>query len=81
MNKQITRNTIDYFNAGITVDIDKCIVNVPEYLMWIDDKFLERIDKYSEVCSKEFLNFLKKYKNKVNYVKHDFTLNFENSVS
>ena len=81
LNKQITRNTIDYFNAGITVDIDKCIVNVPEYLMWIDDKFLERIDKYSEVCSKEFLNFLKKYKNKVNYVKHDFTLNFENSVS
>ena len=78
--KQITTNTIEFFNSKITVDIEKSIVNIPEYLLWIDEKFLDRIDKYQEVCSSDFIDFLKKYQKNSNYVKYDFTLNFSNSV-
>lgn len=80
LNKQITTNTIEFFNSKITVDIEKSIVNIPEYLLWIDEKFLDRIDKYQEVCSSDFIDFLKKYQKNSNYVKYDFTLNFSNSV-
>lgn len=36
-------NAIDYFNRGINVDMDSCMLTIPEYVTWVDPKIAEHI--------------------------------------
>ena len=81
IKKQILKNAIDYFNSKIIVDGKNIVVKVPEYLSWADINFLENLDDYKIVLNKDVYNFIKKNQDKVEFIKHDWSLNFSDSVS
>ena len=80
IEKQILKNAIDYFNSRIVVDEKKILVKLPEYLTWVDEKFLENIDYYKQVLNNDVYNFIIKNQDKVKIIKHDWSLNFSDSI-
>lgn len=48
LSNSLKMNAIEFFAKNINVDLDHNILEVPEYIMWIDPNFPERLDSYKE---------------------------------
>ena len=80
IENQILKNAIDYFSSKIIFDGKNILVKLPEYLLWVDDNFLKNLDIYKPVINKDLFDFMNKNKDKVVFVKHDWSLNFVHSI-
>ena len=80
IEKQILKNTIDYFNSRIIIDGKNILVKIPEYLSWVDDNFLENLNYYKPVINNDVFDFIRKNQDKVEFIKHDWSLNFSDSI-
>ena len=80
IQKQILKNAIDYFNSRILVDGKNILVKIPEYLSWVDDNFLGNLNYYKPVINNDVYDFIKKNQDKVEFIKHDWSLNFSDSI-
>ena len=80
IEKQILKNAIDYFNSRIIVDGKNILVKIPEYLSWIDDNFLGNLNYYKTIMNNDVYDFINKNQDKVEFIKHDWSLNFSDSI-
>ena len=80
IDKQIAWNVRDYFNRSIKVDVEKGVMDVQEYVVWVDDMFLEDVEKYAKVCTRNFIRMVKKYGKAVSVVKFEWEMWFGNCV-
>ena len=80
IEKQILKNAIDYFNSRIIVDGKHILVKIPEYLSWVDDNFLGNLNYYKEIMNNDVFDFINKNQDKVEFIKHDWSLNFSDSI-
>ena len=80
IENQILKNAIDYFSSKIIFDGKNILVKLPEYLLWVDDNFLKNLDIYKPLINKDLFDFMNKNKDKVEFVKHDWSLNFAHSI-
>ena len=80
IEKQILKNAIDYLNSRIIVDGKNILVKIPEYLSWVDDNFLGNLNYYKPIINNDVYDFIKKNKDKVQIIKHDWSLNFSDSI-
>ena len=80
IENQIMKNAIDYFSSKIIFDGKKIVVKIPEYLLWVDEHFLNNLELYKPLINKDLFDFMNKNKNKVEFVKHDWSLNFAHSI-
>ena len=80
IEKQILKNAIDYFNSRIIVDGKNILVKIPEYLSWVDNNFLENLNYYKPIINNDVYDFIKKNQDKVQFIKHDWSLNFSDSI-
>jgi hypothetical protein len=80
IEKQILTNAIDYFNSRIIVDGKNILVKIPEYLSWVDDNFLENLSYYKRIMNNDVFDFIQKNQDKVEFIKHDWSLNFSDSI-
>jgi len=80
IENQILKNAIDYFSSKIIFDGKNILVKLPEYLLWVDDNFLKNLDIYKPLINKDLFDFMSKNKDKVEFVKHDWSLNFAHSI-
>ena len=80
IEKQILKNAIDYFNSRIIVDGKHILVKIPEYLSWVDDNFLGNLNYYREIMNNDVFDFINKNQDKVEFIKHDWSLNFSDSI-
>jgi hypothetical protein len=80
IQKQVLKNAIDYFNSRILVDGKNILVKIPEYLSWVDDNFLGNLNYYKPVINNDVYDFIKKNQDKVEFIKHDWSLNFSDSI-
>ena len=80
IEKQILKNAIDYFSNKIIFDGKKVVVKLPEYLLWVDDNFLKNLELYEPMINKDLFDFMVNNKDKVEFVKHDWALNFSHAV-
>ena len=81
IENQILKNAIDYFSSTIIFDGNNILVKIPEYILWVDDNFLENLDFYKPIISDDIFDFMNKNKDKVEFIKHDWSLNFSHSVT
>ena len=80
IEKQILKNAIDYFNSRIVVDGKNILVKIPEYLSWVDDNFLGNLNYYKTIMNNDVFDFINKNQDKVKFIKHDWSLNFSDSI-
>ena len=80
IEKQILKNAIDYFNSRIIVDGKNILVKIPEYLSWVDDNFLGNLNYYKDIMNNDVYDFINKNQDKVEFIKHDWSLNFSDSI-
>ncbi len=80
IEKQILTNAIDYFNSRIIVDGKNILVKIPEYLSWVDDNFLGNLSYYKKIMNNDVFDFIEKNQDKVEFIKHDWSLNFSDSI-
>ena len=80
IEKQIIKNTIDYFSNKIIFDGKNILIKIPEYLIWIDDKFIKNLEFYKPIINKDLYDFMNKNKEKIEVIKHDWSLNFSHSI-
>ena len=80
IEKQILKNAIDYFNSRIIVDDKNILVKIPEYLSWVDDNFLKNLIYYKPIMNNDVYDFINKNQDKVEFIKHDWSLNFSDSI-
>ena len=80
IEKQILTNAIDYFNSRIIVDGKNILVKIPEYLSWVDDNFLGNLSYYKNIMNNDVFDFIEKNQDKVEFIKHDWSLNFSDSI-
>ena len=80
IEKQILTNAIDYFNSRIIVDGKNILVKIPEYLSWVDDNFLGNLNYYKKIMNNDVIDFIEKNQDKVEFIKHDWSLNFSDSI-
>ena len=80
IEKQILKNAIDYFNSRIIVDGKNILVKIPEYLSWVDDNFLGNLNYYKDIMNNDVYDFINKNQDKVKFIKHDWSLNFSDSI-
>ena len=91
LNELLKLNAIDFFSRNINIDMDNCVLLVPEVIMWIDPKFIENIKYYAEyyifnkfrLMSNDFVTFLLSVKKDLilNVNKYVWILNFLNICS
>ena len=81
IENQILKNAIDYFSSTIIFDGNNILVKIPEYILWVDDNFLKNLDFYKPIISDDIFDFMNKNKDKVEFIKHDWSLNFSHSVT
>ena len=81
IENQILKNAIDYFSSKIIFDGNNILVKIPEYILWVDDNFLKNLDFYKPMISDDIFDFMNKNKDKVEFIKHDWSLNFSHSVT
>jgi hypothetical protein len=48
LQKQILRNTIEFFNHRISVDMEKYLIKLPELLIWIEENFIDNLESFQE---------------------------------
>ena len=80
IEKQILKNAIDYFNSRIIVDGKNILVKIPEYLSWVDDNFLGNLNYYKTIMNNDVYDFINKNQDKVEFIKHDWSLNFSDCI-
>ena len=80
IEKQILKNAIDYFNSRIIIDGKNILVKIPEYLSWVDDNFLGNLNYYKPIINNDVFDFIQKNQDKVEFIKHDWSLNFSDSI-
>ena len=81
IENQILKNAIDYFSSTIIFDGKNIMVKIPEYILWVDDNFLKNLDFYKTIINKDVFDFMNKNKDKVEFIKHDWSLNFSHAVA
>ena len=80
IENQILKNAIDYFSGKIIFDGNNVKVKLPEYLLWVDDNFLKNLELYEPLINKDLFDFMNKNKDKVEFIKHDWSLNFSQAI-
>ena len=80
IEKQILKNAIDYFSSKIIFDGKKVLVKLPEYLLWVDDNFLKNLEHYKPLINKDLFDFMINNRDKVDFVKLDWSLNFSHAL-
>lgn len=48
LNELLKINAMDFYSRNINIDMDNCVLSVPEVIMWVDPKFIENIKYYEE---------------------------------
>ena len=81
IENQILKNAIDYFSNKIIFDGNNILVKIPEYILWVDDNFLKNLDFYKPIINKDIFDFMNKNIDKVEFIKHDWSLNFSHAVT
>ena len=81
IENQILKNAIDYCSSKIIFDGNNILVKIPEYILWIDDNFLKNLDFYKHIINADIFDFMNKNIDKVEFIKHDWSLNFSHSVT
>ena len=81
IENQILKNAIDYCSSKIIFDGNNILVKIPEYILWVDDNFLKNLDFYKHIINADIFDFMNKNIDKVEFIKHDWSLNFSHSVS
>ena len=78
--KEYIKNNYQLFKNNISIDFQNKIVQIPEYISWIDSSFVNNINKYKDCIPKEFLNYynIRKEKIKVVIEKYDWKLSYVN---
>ena len=73
-------NALEFFNRCLGIDFDNKIIQIPEYINWIDSSFIENINNYKDCIPKEFLNYYNSHKLKIKIIieKYDWKLNYAN---
>ena len=46
--ENLKKNFMDYCYTNIKFDSSKNLITIPEYLIWIDEKFVEKMKDYKE---------------------------------
>jgi hypothetical protein len=41
-------NVIEFFSKNINIDLDKNVLNISEFILWIDEQFIENMNQYEE---------------------------------
>ena len=81
IENQILKNAIDYCSSKIIFDGNNILVKIPEYILWVDDNFLKNLDFYKHIINADIFDFMNKNIDKVEFIKHDWSLNFSHSVT
>ena len=81
IENQIMKNAIDYCSNTIIFDGKNILVKIPEYMLWVDDNFLNNLEFYKPIINKDIFDFMNKNKDKIEFIKHDWSLNFSHSVT
>ena len=73
-------NALEFFSRSLGIDFQNKIVQIPEYISWIDSSFVDNINKYKDCIPKEFLNYYNNRKEKIKFVieKYDWKLSYVN---
>ena len=73
-------NALEFFSRSLGIDFQNKIVQIPEYISWIDSSFVDNINKYKDCIPKEFLNYYNIRKEKIKFVieKYDWKLSYVN---
>lgn len=48
LSELLKLNAIEFFTKNVNIDLDKNILLIPEYILWIDNKFSENLEHYEE---------------------------------
>jgi hypothetical protein len=48
LSELLKLNVIEFFSKNINIDLDKNTLNISEYILWIDDQFIENMSQYEE---------------------------------
>ena len=75
------KNAIDYCSNTIIFDGKNILVKIPEYMLWVDDNFLNNLEYYKPIINKDIFDFMNKNKDKIEFIKHDWSLNFSHSIT
>ena len=81
IENQILKNAIDYCSSKIIFDGNNILVKIPEYILWVDDNFLKNLDFYKHIINADIFDFMNKNIDKVEFIKHDWSLDFSHSVT
>ena len=78
LEKQIFKNTIDFFSKYIFIESKNYIIKIPEYLSWLEEEFINNLPYYKDVINYDIFNYINGNKGKIEIVKNNWPLNFEN---
>ena len=78
LEKPIFKNTIDFFLIYIFINSTNYIIKIPEYLSWLEEEFINNLPYYKDVINYDIFNYINGNKGKIEIVKNNWPLNFEN---
>ena len=73
-------NANEFFSRLFKIDFQNIVIEMPEYLSWINPKFVKEINDYKNLLPKELINYIISNKNIIQTVvcKYDWKETFEN---
>ena len=73
-------NANEFFSRLFKIDFQNIVIEMPEYLSWINPKFVKEINDYKNLLPKELINYIINNKNIIQTVvcKYDWKETFEN---
>ena len=75
-------NSSLFFSNNLKIDMQNNVIEIPEYMTWIDQNFINDMDKYKENLPQGFLKFIKKNPSfKIIVGKYDWKLSYINFKS
>ena len=72
-------NGVEFFSRLIKIDFQHFVIELPEYLNWIEPKFIENIENYRNMLPSEFIEYVCQNKTLSKLeTKFDWKITFEN---
>ena len=72
-------NGVEFFSRLIKIDLKNFVIELPEYLIWIDPNFIDNIENYRNMLPSEFIDYVC-HNNSLSKLelKFDWKITFEN---
>ena len=71
-------NEIEFFSRNINYNTQDQRIEIPEYSIWIEPKFIENLKKYEYFFNKGIYKFMNNNLDNIDLTKYDWKLNFVN---